>query len=546
MSPLPAPKSEWPPAAVAQQYARMPLTGAWYAGDPSQLASVSSQSIIERGGNVGTTVNPAGTPVRRVGDTPRGNLWGTPVDDNGMDYRRHLPVPEDVSRMIAELLFSEGLQITVEGEVFPESDTERAGQPTEDTARTQAWLEESLALIGFKDMLLAAAEIASPLGWSALRIVFDRENGAIRDRPMIVRADADQAIPIYSWGQLTGVMFWSTVLTDSKAVYRHVELHERGSVWHALYKGSADNLGDRIPLDQNRVTAALANVVDAEGRVVIDPLERRTAISVPNMLPDPMNRRSAAGRSDYTPALIDLFDAIDRLYSQMMEEVEDARALLLLADSMLRDNGEGRGKSFNRQQRLFRKLRVPPSEKEGTSLPIEQVQFNMRIGEYLAGLDWLIDQAMKAAGLNPQTMGDADGVVQTATEYSGKNKRSMSTRDKKASYWAPLLSELLTTYLAVAVQEFQVEHDGGRVLALPVKVQFPEAVQPTERELAETARTMKDSGGASIRTLVKTMHPEWTSRQVQVEVDDILAQSSVIDPVSFGAAGSGVGPGDGI
>jgi len=559
---LPADRTEWPPAAVATRYRNMELPEAWYVGDPNRLRRAYARNRIA----ARTTLRPGGGVASARSISTEDSLWAQEASGE-LDTRRHLPVAEDIAKLSADLLFSDPPTWSVEGPmeqvaVTLDGKTQTVKRPTAATRAAQQRLDKVLDRCNFQATLLAAAEIAAALGSTGLRIAYDKASPAIgiregkpgSGRPVITRVDADAVIPHYQWGQLVGVTFWREVQrsgSDAMAVvWRHLEVHEGGKVYHALYEGTGDNIGERKPLDAHPATARLATQVDEEGAIVIDASGGATATSIPNMLPDPLDRQSYAGRSDLTPAVMDVLDALDKAYTQLMDSVDDAKSRLIVARSMLENNGPGKGQSFDLSQRLFVKVNVPPSEKEGGGLPIEKVQFEMHVEEYLALIDALQYKAMDAAGYNPNTEREQDGSAMTATEFAGRNRKSMTTRDKKLRYWQGELSSLLTTLLAVDVANFgpiYEEIDGNMVpvQAFPVSVTFPEAVQPTLLELATTAQALQAAKAASTWVLVKLVHPDWDDQQVQEEVDRIAAQASVVDPVSFGTGGFGVGAGDG-
>lgn len=537
---LPAENSTWPPAPVAAQYARMKRLEAWYSGDPAKLSAVYAGTGGATIGGPATTVNPQPGIARRIASAVRGEFWGS-VSGGEVDTKRHLPVAQDVATISSELLFAEQPIVHVQGPT--ETVTEQGREITRPSAATQAAqaeLERVLEANDWQSTLLAAAEIASALGAAGLRLAID----AGVQHPILARVDADAMIPTYSWGRLVSVAFWRVVALDKGGtVLRHIEDHQNdGMVVHALYKGTATDVGKRVPLESHPATAQLADVVGEFGEVRLAP-EGQTAASIPNMLPDPLDRSSSFGRSDYTPAALDLADAIDKLYSQMMEEADDARSRLFIASSLLNDGGPGRGLDFDPNQRLFHKTKTPPTE-NGSAMPIEQVQFEMRLEQYLTGIEALSAKFVRACGYNAQTMGDESGDGEmTATEYTGRNRRSMSTRDKKGRYWTAHLSRLLTTMLAMHVERFKPRDSTGALIqAFPVLVTLPEAVQQTELELAAVAKAKLEAGAASIETRVRQVNPSWSELQIMAEVDKLQP----VDPVTLGAAGRGVGPGDGI
>ena len=554
---LPADNTEWPPRSAAGRYRRMKLPRAWYSGDPGQLRSAYGTKSATRAGGMRTTLNPGGGQQRIIG-TNVDSFWADSPSTE-LDTRRHLPIAQDIATISADQLFSDPPAIRVKGP------TDAEGQPTLEVRAAQQRLDWVLAKCRFDSLLIASAEIASALGSIGLRIAFDKTAAAISGRPIIAKVTADAVIPHYSWGQLIGVTFWQVVQQDNERdeVWRHLEVHEAGTgmVYHGLYKGDTASLGERQPLDAQKATAHLAKLVDDQGGIrVVTAGTGKTATSIPNMLPDPADLSDEAGRSDFTLPVMDLFDAADKAYTQLMDEVDDAKSRLLIADSMLERGKPGQGVTFDASQRIFQKVKVPPAEKDGGGLPIEKVQFEMRVTEYLALIDALTYKAIDAAGFNPNTEKSDDAGDMTATEYSGKNTKTRSTRDKKVRYWESELEELLTTLLLVDVEQFapfeQVEITTGegdaqtttvqsvKVQPFPVEVQFPEAVQPTLRELAETGKALREAG-ESVLEVQRVLHPDWTERKLRENVALIQSAASVIDPVSFGVGGQGVGPGDG-
>jgi len=558
---LPADKSPWPLVGNSARYAWMAKADAWYSGDPGRLSAVYGDSTVRSSvGGPGTTLNPQGAVQRLIGAV-RSRTWSA-KSANEADTRRHLPIAEDIARHSARVLFSERLQIRVMGPTHEADGPEGAdgepqwlkGDPTPETLAAQKRLDANLAALEFDSMLLASGEVSSVLGSSAFRIVYDKT--ARMTRPIIMRQDADSVIPLYSWGQLAGVIFWDVVLKDDNGVvWRHLELHEVGTgrALHGLYKGTGDNLGERQPLDilgpRTPALVALAPALDAEGGLTItNTPDATTATSIPNILPDPQDRKNLAGRSDFTPAVMDLMDAADAVFTQMMDTIDDAKSRIILSKSMLESGGPGGGVSFDLDQRIFVKVKTPPGDGNQAGLPIEKVQFEMHVEEYLRAVDSITRKAVEAAGYNSRSDAGEGGRDVTATEINSDDALSMGTRDAKIRYQQPKLAALLTTYLATDVEAFAPRDPDTNELiqAYPVEVTFPDIIQPTRLELANVAKALKEAGAASVYELVKTVNPEWNDAQINIEVERITTAATTIDPVTFGGAGEGVGAGDGI
>lgn len=543
MTGLPANNTAWPPAGEAVRYDRMRAPAVWYAGDPDRLGAFylqgSGAEVVQDG-----VLKKAVVAVRRF-------FWGSTQAVNERGTKIHVPLANDIATRSADLLFSEGLSIRVDGpveseDVFKETPVESGdggipdalaqnaepkkelitakGEPTAATKATQDRLNEIIQKSNLQAILLAAAETQSPLGSVALRVAWDKEIEP--GMPFITRVDADSTLLEYRWGRLVAVTFWRTLRDSDETKVRHLERHERGRIYHGVYKGSSANLGLAQPLADYPETEHLATLVNEEGFIQVNE-KYRFATSVPNMLPDPLDRLNNAGRSDLSPGVITMMDAVDEIATSLMRDIELAKGRLVVADYMLQDNGPGKGSTFNMDQKVFSPLKMEPPETGDA--PITIVQFQIRVEEHIRSAEWFINQALKHAGYNPDTETGNQGGDVTATEYSGRNKRSLSTRDKKAMYWQRELEELLEALLAADVEQF-----GSGIEVFPVRVEFPDAVQPDLKMLAETVELMKRAEAASLQVIVETLHPDWDPKQVQEEVERIQEESSVVDPNTFG------------
>lgn len=547
----------WPPPSEEKRLARMREARTWYGGDRGELASLYGGGTTAQS-HIATTVNPDGKGIvqRALGALTGGRYWSSTVAEGEPDTRRHLPIAHDIAIQSSEWLYGEPPTFTVEGPVY-EADGPaipgrldavgkpvlqwRAGDPMPDTVTAQKRLDKILAATNIRALLLQGGEIASALGSIPLRIVADTSMPG--KMPRLVRVDPNVCVPRVSWGAITGVVFWRTVTVgwiSSQQTLRHLELHEGGQIIHGLYLGSPTMLGTRIPMDQGDATCqGIAPNLDEAGalkaRFEYIPEEggaavpAKTAASIPNVLPDPLDLENLVGRSDYTPGVIDLMDAADRIYSQFMENVEDAKGRILIARRMLESAGVGRGLSFDASQRYFTKLNSPPAEKEGGGLPLEKVQFELRAAEYLSTLEAIASRAVESAGWSVDSDADTGGRDITATEVRDKRTRSSNTRDKKLLYVEGELEELATGLLVADKVIF-----GTDVKPYPVRVEFPESAQPSLMELANVAEALRRAKAASDEVLVRIIHPTWTDGEIAEEVARLSSAARTIDPATIG------------
>ena len=111
----------------------------------------------------------------------------------------------------------------------------------------------------------------------------------------------------------------------------------------------------------------------------------------------------------------------------------------------------------------------------------------------------------------------------TATEVRAKRERSITTRGKKIRYWTNPLESLLD-YVARLAGLGEAE----------TVVEFPDAVAPTQLELAQVAQTMLSAQAASTRERVRIVHPNWDDDQVDEEAETIDSANEIADPLEVG------------
>lgn len=575
---LPAENTPWPPAQHAARYDKMRTNSIWYEGDPDKLANTYKGGHIETAdaGVEGGFKSKIYTIVHRW-------FWGTGPGAGQKDSKIHVPLAEDIAVMSSELLFAEPPLVRLDipkiekpkdppkpspitGTLPPDPITgvapppEAVGQAPTDPitgevetetiddpagVEAQETLEWILDRVGWQALLLAAAETQSPLGSVALRIAWDKDVDA--KAPFLTRVDADATIPEYRWGKLVAVTFWTAIRNDKTKVVRFLERYSPGKVEYAVYEGSHDNLGKIKPLTDYPETAWVAENPQLVGDTIEYPALQGLllATSIPNRLPDPSDRQAAVGRSDYSPGTLTLFDAVDEIASSLMRDIALGKGRVFVARYMLEDQGPGKGAAFNPDQDYFSPVRANPSDKD--EMPLVASQFAIRVEEHIKAIEWYSAKAIRSAGFNPDSDFGEQGGDMTATEYSGRTRRSFSTRAKKALYWTTALEGIVEALIRVFNAEFAGQEGNAKAIPedWPVIVEFPPAAHPDIKYLAETANTLKQAQAASTRVRVQLVHPDWTDLEVDEEVARIEEEGEVVDPATFGLApdlGTGAEP----
>lgn len=510
---LPNNNTPWPPRQLRDVSAKMAEWSAWYGGDHDRL-------IAAYGGNRPVSFHRSQYAGGVVGAAAR-FWWGPPNDTVGEAdrIRLHIPVAADICQASSDLLFADPPNINSADELT--------------SKRLQDYLDDGLVT-----RLAKAAELVAALGGGYLRTSWDR---TVSPFPFTTTIDADAAYPEFTWGLLSALTAWWK-WSDGSTVYRQLERHTTdangiGIVEHALYQGNGEDLGRRVPLDQQQRTAGLALLVDANSR--ISTRSPGLAVTyVPNLptrrwRDDPIGAH--LGRSDLD-GIEPLMDALDRTYSSWMRDIDLGKGRVIVPDWMLDVRKPGQGVTFDLDREVFTGVGAAPNTDR---FDLQVVQFSIRVQEHKETAQQLMEDILRSAGYSAQTFGEDDtGGAATATEITSRERRSTKTRARKIREWKPAVAEHVRKLLAVDAAVF-----GARVTTDGLLVQFADSAQDSPLELATTAEMLKRAGAASIQTLVAMVHPNWDQADVDTEATRIVAESGVgplSDPAALGAGGFGL------
>lgn len=499
--PLPDNGLSWPPVAPAITSALADWS-AWYSGDPDQIG----QRYLNRG-TAGAQNRPSQYRGGVVGRFARW-FWGNPTPIGEKRTKLHIPLAGDIARTSSELLFSEPPKFTAEH------------------TGTQDWLEEQVEA-GLHATLLETGEVCAALGGVYPRLVWDRE---ISDRPWIAPAQADGALPVFAYGRLREVVFWTILEQDDQTVIRHLELHTRGAILHGLYEGSPHSLGKRIPLDEFEQTEAFA---PNDGMIETGAPGHLTASYIPNMRPARAWRcvPEAAywGQSDFA-GIEGLMDALDETYSSLMRDIRLAKGRIVVPNAYLRSNGPGQGAAWDEDREVYSGLDMLV-DGDSSAKQLTPSQFEIRTRDHLDTAQALLEQAVRQAGYSAASFGEAasEGQAVTATEILARQHRSMSTRAKKILYADTGLGDIIEAKMAI--ESGPLFGVSGLEVGRP-RIEWPDSVQEGTKTLAETAGLLSQAEAASKQTLVELVHPDWDETQVREEVALIRSESAMADPMA--------------
>lgn len=541
-SALPTLGSSWPPANFGPVAHTMTLWNAWWNGDPHMLSwvhyNLGQNSPVGR--SFFATTGEKNTASHRPGQYRGGLLggvdytfWGNPVPPGEKRSKVHVPIAKRIARTSANQLFQRPPRIT----------------SSIGNEKNQEFLD-GLSDNGFHTMLLEAAEYCAALGGVFLRIMWNTD---ISDRPWIHAIPADMGIPEFIGDKLSAVTFFQTIgETEKGDVIRHLEKHSvtSNTIEHGIYQGSDDNIGIPLPIDTFPQMAEFAGeAVESENgyRIEFPDLasDAQTVVYVPNMRPNNLWRdlgkdARMLGVSDFS-GVEQLMDNLDETYSELRTEMQLTRTRLMVPEEFLDNLGKGKGNVFEPQRQVY----VPMAGLNGEDgNPIEAVQMNIRYQQMLAIAADLYEHIVTGSGYSIQTFGDYEGNAPTATEIKARERQTQLTRGVKMGLWTPQMQDIIYSLMEVAATQFGVDVTPERP-----NIEFAEVAESDTFQLATAAMALASSGGASLDTLIQTIHPDWDASQVEAEHAKIDADHAsgvllAIKPSSttkLGALGTGIG-----
>lgn len=512
--PMPAAGTEWPPRPQHRIYAAYNTWSAWYSGDPQQLATAYGAP----GGYPGAPgesffARQQGAQGNRQAQYSGGIMgavarwfWGQPISHAQRASKLHVPIAGDLCATSANLLFADRPTFIVD-------DTE--GSAAQDR------LDE---LFGEHTMLALyeAAEVCAALGGVYLRAGWDRD---VADQPLVSAVHADAAIPVWSWGRLAEVTFHRRVFEDGNTVWRHLEHHAVGYVEHALFVGTCDKLGYRVPLTEHPDTANLVQPDEATAEGLVPTgLDRLDVVHWSNGV-DRRFRSDAVAHHSGRPDLAgveSIMDALDEVYTSWMRDVRLGKARLFVPQGYLDTAGPGKGAMFDMDREMYVELN---SLGENNGMEITPSQFAIRFAEHSATATTLATEIIGKAGYSAQTFGLTGDVAMTATESDARERKTGQTRKGKIRRAKLALIDLAEILLMLD----NVVFGKGSPVVRP-GIEFAPMVAASQRENAETAQLLRAAEAASTETLVAMVHPDWDDDQVRAEVDAITKQQEASMP----------------
>lgn len=504
--------AEWPPAWWKSNQRLIDEARAWLIGSVSNLAQVygtgqqqSHQAWRQRLANA---------------------LAGKPADSKqAQTDRLHVPLPRQIARTSASLLFSDGFTFA-----YPEAEVkvaEGATVPpeTQVAQALQAELQEYIEQDAWVSKLWQAGYIGS--GEGGIYLLPAWYKGSTTPTMRVVHHN--RGIPVFIGGKLVECTVWTVVgkESDGRTVWRHLEVHTPGRVQHALYRGTLDKLGDRKSLGDHRATAGIeadeqdgifdtTKVGMEKGELLVD--------YVPNLLPHPVTLDGNIGGSD-TAGIEDQLYALDTADSGWEADVRVGKRRILVDEGMLERSGRGDGASFDTDREVFVAMSDSPLESHD---PIRPIDFDIRATDFKTTVEDRFARTVTAAGYNPESVTWANsGQPMTATEVMSRDALSRDTTNAKRRYFTPALC-------AQAYKHLRIGKTLGGFVSEPAmpELRWPQVDDGDQAATADLINTLSLAGAISIFRKVQLANPEWDDEQVREEVQRIREDQGLAAPAA--------------
>src|SRR5690606_24064631 len=222
-----------------------------------------------------------------------------------------------------------------------------------------------------------------------------------------------------------------------------------------------------------------------------------------------------------------MMDALDEVWTSWLRDIRLGRARLIVPEEYLERRGDGKF-VFDVDQEVFTPLDMAPTDGQG----ITAAQFAIRTEEHAKTALDLLERIVSAAGYSPQSFGlQIFGRAESGTALRIRERKSLTTKQKKERYWKSNLADVLEQMLIIDREVF-----GRPTPIYRPRVDFDDSIADDPKEIAESVDLLARAKAASIETRVRMLHPDWTDAEVKAEVETILAEEGMRmpDPMQIG------------
>jgi A118 family predicted phage portal protein len=408
-------------AALRDRYTRSVLINSvWYGGSDIELKQLYERDL-------------KGFRIGQVTSDELNYFWGQATQDTNI-RKIHSGIPQLISEKMVDLIIANGYELNVYKDDKREEDDE------DNLTRLHNILEDNM----FDSILQEAIETESWSGGVAIKLSVNN----MFDYPIIEVIQPEEYEPVVKAGRIIEDIFIKYF--DSKgASYKLKECYGTdgtdGYIRYKMFRLVGKNESSTW------VEASLKDVEETKDLkdIVFKGVKKKFSIYKPNKLPNSEFRGSRLGESDYSGSH-GMFDAIDEIYSTMVQEFRDGKIKNFWPSNLLPTDPLSNNKQY-----------IPPSlkkdyivytsgigEKEKPD-KVEMVQGEIHSEKYIEAFKKSLEIVLNNAGLSPQTIGltGLDSTAASEESQELREKTSIRTREKKIQLWRMTLNELFEMLL---------------------------------------------------------------------------------------------------
>lgn len=452
----------------------------------------------------------------------------------------HCGVPALISTRMSDILFKNGVKVNAV--VYKAAETESLTEDKAAGKKLNEFISSTLSKkIKLQDNLQASAVNESWGGHCFLRLSHD---SSISAYPILESFDITQCEVIKDRKITKAIVFKSWYEYNNRS-YRLDEIYSTtedgdGCITYRLFTFEGDKEKEvsllSIPQTQEMFNVdgngnENGIVLDSEQRFVYKGLKGMLAFEKPNKTPSQEFPNSDYGASDYEGS-IDYFDSLDEISSANVREIRTNETKRYVPDTMLRVDENGNPLPLDEFCDSFVTVKGDPDQ-DATN-KIETAQINDKTESYLAKWKTVLSMICNKAKLSPYSLGITwlEAVGPAADSLQERNKVTIDMRKGKLALWTPLLEELilralqLTAWMQGNVAGIKEIHTADGVPEVDVtqgnttiQLDFGEYVEEGVSQRITTWGGAKAQRVASTEECVQQIHPDWTKKQVNDEVN---------------------------
>ncbi len=273
--------------------------------------------------------------------------------------------------------------------------------------------------------------------------------------------------------------------------------------------------------------------LNQDQRFVYEGLKGILAFEKPNKTPSREFPECNYGASDYEGS-IDEFDVLDEITSANAREIRTNETKRYIPDIFIPRDESNNPLPFDDFCDAFVTTRGDPDQNAENK--VTESHIDDKTESYLAKWKKSLSTVCNNAKISPSSLGITwlEAVGPSAESQRERNKTTLDMREGKLKLWTPLLQKMLLQSLLlnrwmrenVDGAKKRQDEDGVPELDITaantaIQLSFGEYISEGVSQRITTWGGAKAQGVASTDEAVRQIHPEWTKKQVQDEVNII-------------------------